>query len=710
MKLSQWQLGSLLAAAVLPLLQRTAATSVPAQQQHGRSRQVVTPIQKAIELLQGMLAKAESGKHVEQLQYAGFTQFCSDVTLDKQRAIVKGDEQISTLQALIFKYNVDIDRLSSAVLNQNAAISGWTNDTQAAGVVRESELADYGAMRRNYSESIAALTQAIVTLKKQAYDRPGSFAGSAALVQAMASVGRLSLPGGAGRAVQAFLERSSEDPDLTFVANPPTVGYKFRSYDLISMLEGLAAKFKDMLTALDREEVTRRQAYATVVQDLKHSMDAAQDDVAEKTKSELSDRQMLVQASADLQQAQSARKADAEYLAGLTATCTSKASDYQGRQQLRKEEIDALSQAVQILGSSAVSGAAEAHLPQAAALAQRGAVLVRLRAASAGRGGPQGVEAVAATMAFLRSTSRRLGSHALSALAMRAQEDPFAKVKTLIEELLKRLLAEEGKEAEQKGWCDTELATNAHTRKAKSQSVELLTSEIDALQASIASLAKDLQELSVAVAQIEADVARETDLRNAEKVQNNQTAYAARQAQAALAAAISTLRDFYAKASRATVFVQSRELGKRQPTPAIFDDTPYQGLQSEQGGVLGMLEVIQSDFARLESDTARSESTSQQEYDQFMEASSIDNVQKQKDIEYKTSSKQAQEAAVSNKQSDLDSASRELALAQQAYEQLRPTCLDTGMSYEERKGRREDEIEALKEALRILSGEAEVMR
>ena len=35
--------------------------------------------------------------------------------------------------------------------------------------------------------------------------------------------------------------------------------------------------------------------------------------------------------------------------------------------------------------------------------------------------------------------------------------------------------------------------------------------------------------------------------------------------------------------------------------------------------------------------------------------------------------------------------------------ELKPTCIDTGMSYEERVARREAEIDALKQALEVLS-------
>merc|ERR1719159_837115 len=62
-------------------------------------------------------------------------------------------------------------------------------------------------------------------------------------------------------------------------------------------------------------------------------------------------------------------------------------------------------------------------------------------------------------------------------------------------------------------------------------------------------------------------------------------------------------------------------------------------MQSENGGVIGMLEVIQSDFARLEAETTAAEETAQKEYDEFMTDAEVDKAQKTKDIEHKTAKK-----------------------------------------------------------------------
>merc|ERR1712072_74808 len=55
---------------------------------------------------------------------------------------------------------------------------------------------------------------------------------------------------------------------------------------------------------------------------------------------------------------------DQKYVNDLVATCEQKASDFESRQQLRAEELEAISKAIEIVSSGAVAGNSEKHLPQ----------------------------------------------------------------------------------------------------------------------------------------------------------------------------------------------------------------------------------------------------------------------------------------------------------------------------------------------------------
>merc|ERR1719460_535850 len=95
---------------------------------------------------------------------------------------------------------------------------------------------------------------------------------------------------------------------------------------------------------------------------------------------------------------------------------------------------------------------------------------------------------------FLKDAAARINSKVLSAISMRVQYDPFKSVKKMVKDMIVKLMEEANEEAEHKGWCDQELATNEQTRKEKTEAVEVLHSEIDELQASIAQLTEQIAE------------------------------------------------------------------------------------------------------------------------------------------------------------------------------------------------------------------------
>ena len=70
------------------------------------------------------------------------------------------------------------------------------------------------------------------------------------------------------------------------------------------------------------------------------------------------------------------------------------------------------------------------------------------------------------------------------------------------------------------------------------------------------------------------------------------------------------------------------------------------------------LYVIESDFARLESDTKAAEASAQKEYDEFMTDSKVDKSEKSTDIEHKTAKKQDESQALTTKKNDLEGESR----------------------------------------------------
>lgn len=651
----------------------------------------VTPVQKVIQLLENMLVKGKEEKHAEQVQFAAYKQFCDDTSMDKTRAIKEADQQIEMLNADIQKATADASQLGKEISQHEEDISVWNLDIKAATKVRSMERADYDAMHKDYSESVDALQRAIVILKKQSYDRKQA----SSLAQLSDLKNNVLIPQEAKKAIEIFL---SEDPvDGLAVSAPEAAGYEFQSHGIIDMLEKLLDKFMSERTNLEKEEMNTKHAFEMLIQDLHAQISQSSADRDSKKTQRAKTLQGKADASGDLTDTTSTREADDKYLRDLTSTCEMKASDFESRQQLREDEIRALSKAVDILSSAAVKGNAEKYLPTLMQMRTKSAsssVLGQLRASTNGQ--PQ----VRAAQ-YLQARGSELKSRVLSALAVRVADDPFTKVKKMIKDLIVRLMEEANEEAEHKGWCDTELSTNEQTRQEKTEAVETLHAEIDQLKASIAKLSGDIGELSTAVSELDTAMAKATKLRREEKAANAATIKDSQEAQTAVAQALVVLKEFYAKAGDAIALVQK----KQQPVaPAIFD-SPYQGLQAENGGVVGMLEVIQSDFARLEVETKATEETAQRMYDEFMTDSKVDKAKKSTDIEHKTSKKQDESQSLTVKTADLEGTQKELNAALAYFDKLKPSCVDAGVSYDDRVSRRKEEIQSLQEALRILNGE-----
>merc|ERR1719359_840201 len=106
-----------------------------------------------------------------------------------------------------------------------------------------------------------------------------------------------------------------------------------------------------------------KHAYDMLMQDLKAQIAQATQDRGSKAEEKAKNLQAKADATGDLNDTTTTMQEDKKYLADLTSTCEQKAGDFESRQQLRADEIVAIEKAIEIISSSAVSGAAEKHLP-----------------------------------------------------------------------------------------------------------------------------------------------------------------------------------------------------------------------------------------------------------------------------------------------------------------------------------------------------------
>jgi len=673
-------------------------------------------VQKVIKMLEDMSATAKKEMADEQVAFGKFTVWCKQETASLAKEIEENGESIEMLGTEIGKLTQEVEELGEAIKGLQDGVAKDEADVKSETAQREKDHAAFLEEEKDYSESVDALERAIATLAKQDYDRP-------ALLQ-LSQDDRLPLK--AKTLVTSLLGLSAEKADSMDYEAPEANAYEFQSGGIVDLLKKLLAEFTAKLGQCQKEEMNSKHAYDMVIADLTDSIENAEKEIEAKTvekeqKSEksASNKKQLSATVAD--------KAENEKLLKSTETeCSEKKLSFAEKQKLRKEELEAIAKAIEILSSDDVSGNADKYL----SLAQS------QKSTSFVQGGSRNQGIRRQIHDFLAAEGARKHSKGLTLLAQQISADPFAKVKKLIDDMITRLLEEAEEDAKHEGFCDKEMGKSKITRNKLTEDIDGLEAAIEEGKATIQKLADDTATLTKEVEELVKSMAEATDLRTEEKATNKVTVKDAQAAQKAVAAATAVLKDFYEKAATATALMQAKTPNPRQwglktgvkmgtdewnalanpnfkgtvdkghkEDMQTFGES-YDGQQDEaKYGILALLEVVQSDFANLEADTTAAEEAAQKAYEDFMAESKKNQAVKEKKIEMNTSDKAAAETKLQEDIADLKSTQDELLAAERYYKKLVPQCVDQGMTWEERVKARESEIASLKEALSILSQE-----
>merc|ERR1719160_1491415 len=276
---------------------------------------------------------------------------------------------------------------------------------------------------------------------------------------------------------------------------------------------------------------------------------------------------------------------------------------------------------------------------------------------------------------------------AASSFASSAGDDPFAKIKGLISEMIEKLMKEAEAEAAKKGYCDKEMSESETKKKdleteieGLSTKIEKMTADAKKLKEEVAILQKELADLAKSQAEMDKVRKEEHDEFVANKAEMEQGLEGIR-------LALKVLREYYAKA-----------------------DKGHDAAEGSASGIIGLLEVAESDFSKGLSDMESEEEQAAVEYEKTTKENEILKATKESDVKYKTKEAKALDTAVAEASEDSSGLKSELDAVLEYYDKIKEECIAKVPSYEEIKKRREEEIAGLKEALSILEGEAVLLQ
>merc|ERR1719162_1466860 len=686
-------------------------------------------VNKVVSMLEDLQLQVLAEGEAEAATYNKFACFCKTTQNDKSDSIKTGKDDKTSLSADIEKYTKQRDALDKK-------IAGLERDIEKAEKKMKNANEKSDAALKVYTENEADMDSALASLKGAIKVLKGS--GSPSLVQ-LQSIGKtvqqaalmadaLGLGGAKVQQAATFFLQQGEVP-------VEMEDYKFHSSSIIETLEKLQGDFRKEKDSIDADEVARVQKHDMFIQ-AKTDFVKAQTLSMEQAKS---DRDQKIAdigtASQELTTVSATLLDDMEYLDELNTICSDKAKTWDQRTKLRANELTAITQATGIVKATV----AEKTQSSTLRLAQSKSVIHLADAVASSDKAMEAIEAEAEIseesdealgflqkrsvqkhepvsqdgarqliLSLLKGKGQELKSTLLISLATKIAADPFAKIKKLIQELIERLLKEAAEEANQKGFCDKATADATQKREMAANKAEGLNAKMAKLAALSDKLGEEMTDLTSDIEELNKSQSDAEKSRVDEKAENKNTVAEAKAGLAAVKMAIDILDKFYKTSAKAKVDLSLAQ-GPLDDAPDAGFKTgeAYQGAGAESGGIIGMMEVIQSDFERTISETKASEAAAKKDHLDFMTETGMSLAKKNMADKEKTNLKDETDNKYDDAEDSMTAQSKLLVSSIEELIELKAQCIDTGMSYADRVAMREQEIASLKKALCILGAYAE---
>merc|ERR1719162_1011292 len=469
------------------------------------------------------------------------------------------------------------------------------------------------------------------------------------------------------------LVQSSQDE--SGAGAPDAAVYEGHSGDIIDTLQGLLDKAEAQLADARKTETANHQNFQMLQQSLEDEIKFGNSDMDNAKKGLATSEGSKATAEGGLSVTNKDLAADTETLGDLHQECMTKSQAYEAEVKSRDEELKALAAAKKAIAvNTGAANSLEYDLAQTSFLQVSS-------------------NAVESASRFVWRLAQKQSSPALAQLASRIStavkssarsgQDPFAKIKGLISDMIARLESEADADASHKAYCDKELGETNVKHADKTSEIEKMTTFIDQSNARSAQLKEEVARLQKELAELASAQAEMDKLRSEENADYTKNRADMEQGIEGVKIALKVLREYYAN-----------------------DDKAHEEAQGAGQGIIGLLEVIESDFTKNLAEMISTEEAAAAAYDKQTKENAIDKVAKEKDVQYKSKESSDLDKAVEETNADRAGVQTELDAVNEYLDSLHKQCDEKVEPYAERKRRREAEIAGLKEALTILEGQA----
>merc|ERR1719240_1391368 len=621
------------------------------------------PIRKVVTMLQDMQKSVEEEGKKEEDLFDKFMCYCSNGDGALKSAIAEGKAQIESLSATAERTAAEKSQLDQEIASHKADREEAQKVIKESTALREKEASEFAATSGDMKSNIQSMSGALDALKKGL---------SAALLQT-----------GVGNVLRNIVRSSPAVRDseremlMSFLdTGDATAG---GSDQIIGIVEQMKETMEADLAEATSKEAEAKASFETLMTSKTAEIESAGKAVEAKTARSGQVAVETVQAKADLEKTEKAVAEDTEFAANLAKNCATKQKEWDERCKLRSEEIEAISDTIEMLNSDDALELFKKTLPSASAAS----AFIQTSATTRS----QMRRASALIRSSMKSDTAHTAQREVMLMALRSGTGGFEKVVGMVDGMVGVLEEEQVKDDKTDVWCLAELD------KAK-----------DDIKAS------EIAELKAGLVELDKSVAEATEQRKKEHQEYIDTAAANQAAVQLLGMAKNRMNKFYnptlykgpEKKAEEDFFAQvSASMAQPGPAPETFGE--YKKSEGSSS-IIAMMDQMIKDTEMDMAEGKRDEEEGQKDYEETMS----DAATKRSDDSKLIVTKEGEKAEASTQLEETKESKRtmkgELEILEEKTDNLHKTCDFLIEHYKGIKEERLKEEEGLKSAKMVLAG------
>jgi len=642
------------------------------------------PIRKVVGMLQDMQKTVEAEGEKEKELFDKFMCYCNNGAGSLDSSIQAASAQIESVTGTIATDAAQKSQFQQDITQHKTDLAAAQSTIKESTAMRGKEASEFAASSGEMKANVEAMSGALDALKKGL---------SASLLQTRA-----------GQTLRNLLEHSPAVPDaerstlLSFLETG-----EGGSDQIVGVVQQMKETMEADLKQSTADEGGAKQSFDSLVGSKEKEIGAAQKAVEEKTVRVGELAVSVAQGKADLEDTQGSLAEDKAFKANLAASCATKSEEWDKRSKLRADEVQAISETVEMLNGDDALELFKKTLPSASAFLQMSATTRAQQRRAA---------------MLLRKLMTLDPAHSMNLrtmlLMLQSHNAGFGTVVKMIDGMMANNAKEQADDDEKREFCIAELAKTEDHETALKGTISDLSADLEEKEDAVSTLASEIAALQQGVNDLDKSVVEATEQRKDEHAESLSTAASNQAALELIKMATNRMNKFYQpslyKAPPTTTLADSPygfvQISLRKAEPGAAPET-FDGEYKKSEGSTGIIAMMQQMAKDVESDIQEGkhdEESAQKDYERAMKDASTKRTDDSKLMVEKNGAKADQQTNAQSVRADRSTKREQLNIAQDKLYDLHVDCNHVLQNYDESKANRAKEDDMLRQAKSVLSG------